>query len=191
MKKLFLFTVTLTAIIIGCAGLLLFATIVAAQQDPCDECGPGPHWIGQCATGQVDMPSGAVVGIDLNLDCKTDTSLVLSGSTTVKHSDPLDDSVQFPGSSMSDDYLDVIDTEVVSMNLMGIGVALIAGAGLGQGGVLAPSLGAIIEQQADPALADSFFDIFFEVDLGGGTYAYNQIALTLLFSGQGTTSQTL
>jgi hypothetical protein len=161
-------------------GFLQLATIAGAQQEPCTECGLGPHWIDQCATGQDDMPSGAVVGIDLNLDCVADVSMLLSGPATVTHSDPLDDSAQFPGSSTIDGHLDVIDTEMVSMNLIGSGVTLVAGADLGQGGVLAPSLGAIIEQQADPAIAESFFDIFFEVEFGGGTYAYNHVALRVV-----------
>jgi hypothetical protein len=170
---------TNVAMIIGCAGFLLLATIAAAQQQPCTACEAGPHWTDQCAAGQDDIPSGAAVGIDLDLDCEADVILVLSGSAMVRRSDPLDDSAQFPGSSTSDGHLDVVDTEMVSMNLSD-GFTLIAGAGLGQGGVLASSLGAIIEQQADPSLADSFFDLFFEVGCGGGVYAYNQTALRVV-----------
>lgn len=47
-----------------------------------------------------------------------------------------------------------------------------AGQGLTPGGVfLAPSLGVIVEDALDPLLATSYF----EVDLGGGFFLYNQV----------------
>lgn len=65
------------------------------------------------------------------------------------------------------------------MVLTGGGVTLTAGAGLGMGGVLPPSLGEIVEQPSNPASADSSFEVFFEVDLGGGQFLYNHTAATL------------
>jgi hypothetical protein len=141
--------------------------------DPCEDCGPDPHWVDQCPGGIDHMPSSALVGIDLDLDCAPDRSFRLSGPVSVRRSNPRDDSIVFPGTRALDGHLDVIDTEIVSMSLTRSGVTLTAGAGLGQGGVLAPSYGVIAEQPGDITLADSFFDVFFEVDLGSSLFAYN------------------
>ena len=60
-----------------------------------------------------------------------------------------------------------------------MGVTLIAGAGLGQGGVLTRSLRAIADQPGDDMKADRCFDVFFEVDLGGGIFVYHHDALRI------------
>lgn len=171
--------------ILGCAGVVLFTTApVAAQGDPCTQCGPGPHWVDGCDSGQdVIENQRAVIGIDINLDCEEDVSLVLGpcGDLVISRSGPLDDSANFPGLRAVDGHADVLDTEMLSLCLTGDDVTLIAGAGLGQGGVLAPSLGAIAEQPGadNEEIAYSFFDVFFEVDLGSGSFAYNQTALRI------------
>jgi len=146
---------------------------------PCGQCGPGPHWIDNppCPPGVDSFPSGALVGVDFNFDCFVDLNLVMFGPTTVRRSGPMDDSTQYPGTRPVDGHLDVIDTEMLSLSLTGGGVTLTAGAGMGQGGVLSPTLGNVAEQPGDPTLADSFFDVFFEVDLGGGLFLYNQMPL--------------
>jgi len=140
---------------------------------PCSKCGPGPHWVDTCSGGSDTMPSAAVVGIDMDLDCIEDMALTLAGPTTVVRSDPQDDSMQFPGLAPVDGHMDVIDTEIVAMSLSGGGVTLTAGGGLGVQ-ALAPTVGAAVEEAGDNTLIDSFFDVMFEVDLGGGMYAYNQ-----------------
>ena len=61
--------------------------------DVCEDCDPGDHWVDQCAAGSDDMSSGALVGIDLDLDCQADVSMVLSGAVkivenSVRHSCP-------------------------------------------------------------------------------------------------------
>jgi hypothetical protein len=145
--------------------------------EPCEICGPGEHWVDECPGGLDNMPSAALVGIDVTLDCEQDSSFRLTGPVTVMRSNPRDDSFNYPGTRPIDGHRDVIDTEIVSMVLTRSGVTLVAGAGLGQGGVLPPSYGVIAEQPADITLADSFFDVFFEVDLGNNTYAYNHRAL--------------
>jgi len=128
-----------------------------------------------CPPGADLISTGAVVGISINLDCVEDTNLVLSGTAAVLRSGPRDDSANYPGLRPIDGHRDVIDTEMVSMSLTGSGFTLVAGAGLGQGGVLPPSQGAIAEKAGDPALADSFFDVFFEIRAdGGGAPVYNQ-----------------
>ncbi|MGB2984943.1 MAG: hypothetical protein WBE26_03590, partial [Phycisphaerae bacterium] len=143
------------------------------EHKPCEHCGPGDHWVDECKAGGDNMPSGALVGIDFSGDCVADLNAVLAGPVIIRRSNPLDVSLQFPGVGSPDGHRDVIDTEIVSMHLTGGGLALTAGLGLGNGGVLSSSLGAILELRSDPALATSFFEVYFEVDLGGGQFAYN------------------
>ncbi len=150
-------------------------------------CGPGNHWVDGCgpAGGSDFFPtSGAVVGIDVNLDCVKDQNIILSGPTTVQRQGASDASANFPGAfgSSTDSHIDVIDTEIVSMSLGGGGgYTLTAGLGLTPGGVnLNPSKGTIVEKAINNTLADSFFDVFFEVALPGGTlFLYNQSAVTV------------
>jgi hypothetical protein len=115
--------------------------------------------------------------MDMDTLCLPDINLVMwpcvlpHNLLIVDRSDPRDDSQNFPGLRPVDGHLDVIDTEIISMCLTGEGVTLRAGAGQQQGpGLLAHSLGAIAEEAGDSTLADSFFDVFFEADLGGGMY---------------------
>jgi len=144
--------------------------------------GSGPHWVDSLPAG-VDMYGNAtaLVGLDLDLDAEgnTDATLSLSGSLVIQRSDPLDDSMYYPGLRPIDGHLDVIDTEITSLSLTGGGGGLVAGAGLGQGGVLGSSLGAFAEQYGDNTLADSFFDVYVELHLGGGVYLYNHTPIRI------------
>jgi hypothetical protein len=144
-------------------------------KEKCCQCPPGPHWVDNCGPGEDRLKSGALVGIDKNLDCVTDTALVMAGPVNVVKSPPLDDSLQYPGTRAVDGHLDVIDTEIVSMTLTGAGATLIAGVGRGQAAALEASYGVIAEQLANNSVADSYFDVFFEIDLyGNGTgFVYN------------------
>jgi hypothetical protein len=149
--------------------------------DRCLLCGPGPHWVDGCVAGNDLMYSTAVAGIDIDFDpnCLKDLNLVLAGPVAVHRSGPLDDSIHYPGTRPTDAHLDVIDTEIVTMQLTGGGVTLKAGAGLGSQ-PLAPTLGAIAEQVGNPVTADSFFDVFFEVSGGAIPQPlYNQVPLRL------------
>jgi len=116
----------------------------------------------------------------MDLDCVEEMSMVLKSCgvpLVINRFGPQDDSSNFPGLRATDGHLDVMDTEIESMCLRAGGVTLRAGAGLGSGNNLAASWGAIAEQAGDDTKADSFFDVFFEVDLGGGTLVYNHTAL--------------
>jgi hypothetical protein len=155
---------------------------------PCADCGPGPHWIDQCQAGLDHVADQAAkVGIDTDLDpnCTADLSMVMrpcpapDNLVTIARSNPRDDSVRFPGLRPLDGHLDVIDTELQFLCLTAGGVTLRVGAGQGQGGVLPPSYGAIAELPGDTGLGDSFFDVYFEVDLGGGMYVYNHEPLRI------------
>lgn len=123
------------------------------------------------------MPTGALVGIAPNADCRTEISLLLNGPVHVARSPSRDDSLFHPGLRPVDGHRDVIDTEIVMMNLTGGGVTLRAGAGQSVGDPIRRSLGAIAEDVNDPSLAHSFFDVFFEVDLGNNQFAYNRLPL--------------
>lgn len=83
----------------------------------------------------------------------------------VNRTSALDDSLNYPGLRPLDGHMDVIDTEIISMNLTGMDPLLgwVFRVGVDQG-VAPASLGAVAETPTDDLLADSFFDIFFELD---------------------------
>ena len=138
---------------------------------PCGDCPPGLGWLPNCLGGYDLMPSTAAVGVDLNLDCYADWQVDLEGPVVVRRTDPLDDSLQFPGLAPLDGHLDVVDTEIISMTLSSPQAVLVAGAGSSTD--LQPTLGAAVERMSDPFHVDSFFDVYFEIDLGNGMKAYN------------------
>src|SRR5262249_9676492 len=145
---------------------------------PCSECGSGPHWIHNpnCppgGKGSDTVSSGATVGIDFNGDCIADQVLTLGGPVTIGKRGPADDSANFPGTRPVDGHIDAIDTQISAMMLPGGGVTLRAGPYSGSAQPLQPSLGAVAEKPSNPNLADSFFDVFVEVDFGGGSRGYN------------------
>ncbi len=149
---------------------------------PCVECGPGDHFIHvpvDCPAGGSDqdtLPSGAVLGLDLDFDCIADVNAILGGPVTIGKVGPLDDSAHYPGLRNVDGHTDVIDTEIIAMQLTGGGVTLRAGDGLGLI-PLPPTLGAVAEVQApNTHLVDSFFDVYVEIEFGG-TYYYNESAI--------------
>lgn len=159
-----------------CIIAVTFMTTLSRAQG----CGPGPHWIDVCSAGVDSMYNTmARVGVDMDFDCIVDTNLTGYGSVIVDRSDPLDDSNNYPGLRPVDGHLDVIDAEIISMALANGGITVVAGEGHGQGGVLGPSLGAIAEQPSDPSLGDSFFDVFFEINMGGVMYIYNHDPLRI------------
>ncbi len=172
------------------AGFLLFGhPPVRAGDAPCEDCGPGPHWVDNCVAGQDAVSnSGAVVGIDADLDsnCTIDFNLIMvpcgapDDKLLINRSGPLDQSAFFPGIGTNDGHLDVIDTEIISMCLVGGGVTLKAGLGSGSG-VIFPSNGVIEENSVDPNKALSFFDVFFEVSgpVPGGGPLYNHEPLRI------------
>ena len=146
--------------------LALAVSFGLATPTQAQECGPGRHWVHRCPAGDDFAPmSVAVVGIDTNDDCIEDASFILNGPTTI-HRDA--------------GVPHTILTEIVSLSLTG-GVILTAGQGLGlgpNGDLLDPSLGAIVEQKKDRKLADSFFDVFFEV-FAAGIFLYNHDSIQL------------
>ena len=147
---------------------------------PCEICGPGAHWIHQpgCPQGTATAQSEFLIGTDFDFDCGVDGgALPLFGPASVLRSPPRDDSANYPGTRPIDGHLDVIDTEITSLSVSMDGWTLIAGAGLGDFR-LAPSLGVVAESPADPSIANSFFDLFFEIR-GGPAPVYNQTPLRI------------
>jgi len=138
---------------LGVIGLAVFLLLSVSQHVGASSCGPGAHWVDTCASGTDTIPSSVgTLKIDLNFDGVADMTVNLtnSGPTTV---------FRGPGAPHQ------IDTEMVSLQLIGGGLTVNAGDGIGNllcdGPLCSP--GAIIEQGGNSALADSFFDVFFEI----------------------------
>ncbi|MCP3982247.1 MAG: DNRLRE domain-containing protein [bacterium] len=166
-------------------------------EGPCTQCGPGLHFIDGCGPfppvgTDVVANNGVLAGIDTDFDCVRDVNLVLRPCPAPDHLlhvekilGPIDDSLSFPGTSPVDGHptgpgLDVVDTEIVSMCLTDGSVTLAAGAGGPSATQLLPSLGAVAEDLATPdaAMAESFFDVFFEVSGAfGAPPLYNKVPL--------------
>lgn len=167
------------------AGTLAFAPFAAFGGDlACESCPPGPHFIDACAGGVDQMSnSDAMVSMDVTLDCIAEMSAMQipcampAGLLVVSRSDPRDDSQNYPGLRALDGHMDVVDTEVLSACLIGGGGVLRIG--MGQGGVILPSLGALAELPGNPWSVQSFFDIYFELSLDGGMTVYNQMPLRM------------
>lgn len=167
---------------IGCLVGALSGTVKPADGAPI--CGPGSHWVDGCVSGLDTFASVATVGIDVNLDDVKDVSVVLSGPTSVHRGNPVDALVGDPlrgDLGAVDGHLDVIGTEIVSLLLMGGGFTVRAGDLVGNLAIDGPlhSPGAILERPGAPKLADSFFDVFFELQLPGGMVLHNMAALRL------------
>jgi hypothetical protein len=157
----------------------LFVDVKSEGTPKCAACGPGPHWIDNCLAGQDQVADhSAAIALDLDLDCEGETVADLDPTALliVNRSGPQDDSMHYPGLRPIDGHLDVIDTEIVGMSLSGGGVTVRAGAG--RVGIILPTLGAIAEYPADPSLAESFFDIFVEIEVDGQVL-YNQAPVRL------------
>ena len=176
--------ISLLAILIA-VGVAALGSSGATAAPPAN-CGPGAHWVDACVGTPGPQPdvysTSTVIGLDLDLDpnCLPDTSIPMTGPVTVARQNATDNSANFPAlpdPPVLDAHIDVIDTEIVSMVLTGGGMTLRAGAATGvgpNGPLLLPSKGLAVEQAADNTKADSFFDVFLELDLGGGLWIYNQ-----------------
>ena len=152
--------------------VLGLSLVVAGQANAVARHGPGSHWIDSVLAGNDSIGWSKVeFGIDLTFDGIPEFDAVfVGGPTTIQTTAAMDDSTRYPGLRPVDVHLDVIDTEILSMTLNGIGpatgwtlrVGILAGVSTGHGP--RSTLGAIAELPGDPALAESFFDVFFEVD---------------------------
>jgi hypothetical protein len=153
-------------------------------------CGPGNKWVDICPsnleqfntaiTANVDIiPNTLVIGGIEFTDL--DFTTIVSGPTNIFRGEPLDAVIDNPllgNVGMMDGNLDVIQTELSAFTLTGStpfspGITVIAGDGVPDlestpSDSTFPyeslySAGAIIERSDNPALADSFFNIFLEI----------------------------
>ena len=144
---------SLVRLMIGIVGLTALSLIAVSKSADAMSCGPGPNWVNSCTPGSDTFPVFNSFFVDTNLDGEVDTIFVGFGSiTTVRGS---------PFVNPSGD--DAIEVEIVAMNLTGPGITVTAG-----GAGLATSSGEIFENFLDNTLANSFFEVFLEIDVGGG-----------------------
>lgn len=151
-----------------------FLLVLFGIATPAGACGPGDHWLDGCTSGIDTFSSVATIGLDLNLDNVKDISVVLSGPTSIYRGGPVDAIVGHPrlgNVGTIDGHMDVIETEIISLTLTGGGITVRAGDGTGNllndGPLYSP--GALQEKPADSFRADSFFDVWFELDTPSGT----------------------
>ena len=177
---------TIVGFAAACAVAVLLTTgPAAAQPNPCVNCGPGAHWVDTCPGGTDTMNThGMVAGIDLDGDCRPETSLIMWAcppAQTVVRQAPSDDSnqIQYSGTRPIDGHLDVIDDELTVACMTSGSETLIIGLGQGTGPIAFNTWGYMAEQPADNTLADSIFDVFFELDMGGGNLGYNHTPLRM------------
>ncbi len=135
-------------------------------------CGPGAHWVDDCASG-TDKAASSKGEFELyEGSCQSKGNLLgtmtFKGPTTIFRGDSQDALVgdpDFGNIGTIDNHNDVIKTELVSLKLTGSGFVVKAGDGVGN---LTPdnslySPGYIQEDPFNPSLADSIFHIFFEI----------------------------
>lgn len=135
--------------LVGMAAVLVWGMTPAAYALPA--CGPGAHWVDACPGGVDLFPlTQGQHTVDIGGQIFT---LLTTGPATVWRG---------PGTTVPDHH---IDTEMASLTLTGGGLTLTAGDGIANGLNDGPfySPGRITEQGGNPALADSFFDIFFQI----------------------------
>lgn len=152
----------------------------ACEENGCEECGPGDHWIDTCAPSTDRGPViNATVALDLGGNCLPDVTETIEGVHVSLRSGPLDDSVYFPGSAPIDGHLEVIDTEMVYLDLAGPGMTVRAGLNPGLAYPINPSFGTIVEQGADAALGDHMIELYLEATWTGWWALYNLEPLPL------------
>lgn len=136
--------------LLGLASLLIWGAVTPAAAS--SVCGPGAHWIDACPAG-IDLFAVTDGVHTVEIFGFGVFNLQTVGPTTVWRG---------AGLTVPDHH---IDTELVSLQLVGGGLTLTAGDGVADGLCSGPlcSMGRITEQSGDPFVADSFFDIFFEL----------------------------
>lgn len=139
---------------------LLFLLLLPAQHSNATTvCGNSDHWVDNCTAGTASLTVHMEFGLDMDLDGNTDSEAQLDGTMLVKWSNPIpSDPATAPG------HNDTMGTQILSMQLTGSNAAAagwLMTAGIDQG--LAPSLGYILEEYSDPALAEIHYDMIFEI----------------------------
>jgi IPTL-CTERM motif len=176
--------ITRIAFAMLCCGVFLMTNHAFGQLGlPCTVCPAGANVIVNCnpALPHDDSISdeGGVVGLDADLDsaCATDVNMTLVPGDYVNR--PSKIRLLNPKPSAT-----TFNTELRQMWLKSAdgtvevkaGLDMNAGANATQQ-ALSNSTGQIVQKASDNTLADSFFDVFVEVKLPSGLYAYNQTAI--------------
>ena len=142
------------------AGIVVASGVILGWSSPgfAQQIGPGPHWVDTVPYATVSFDG--IVHLEIG-----GIPAQFQGPTTVQLSGAIDDSAFFPGLRPVDGHLDVVDTEVTTMNMAGTGAStgwtLLAGT---HSGLSHRTLGAMAESTTDSAVAQSFFDVFFEIE---------------------------
>ncbi len=146
-------------------------------------CRPGENWVETCETGSYDFLSSVVINVNFGFspNNQPDFTALLSGTTNLFIGDPVDAIINDPllgNIGTLDGNLDVIPIEVVNSTSSGSTpfVPLITATAGDNIADLAPtpfetelpfeslySAGAIVQTAANPAEADSFFNLFLEI----------------------------
>ena len=131
-----------------------FSSERASAQTPC---GPGQHWVDTCPAGDDDMPrTRAIISIDLTGNCVVDATLILDGPAKIHRNPGIPHEIQ---------------TEILEMTLTGSSPTLgdlTLRVGKNTAGINAAvpnTFGVIAEQPSSKKVTDSFFDVFFEIEI--------------------------
>ena len=157
-------------------------SIPASVEAATFDCGPGNNWVETCSGGLYEFESAVQINVNfISPDNQIDFTSNLTGRTGILTGDPVD---AISGDPLVGDVgnfdgnLDVIPTEFFSTITGSTPFEPVITAFMGDGTPdLAPtpfddtipfeslySGGAIIQQADNPALADSFFDLFIQVE---------------------------
>lgn len=140
-----------TVSVFGVVGLSALATLgVMESAEGASVSCIGSNWVNTCPAGDDSFPSVAKLSLDLDLDGIADLKPRLSGPVNVTRGSAVDGT---------------IETEIFDFTLTGDGFTVIAGDGNGNLVSDGPlfTRGQITEQSPGSALADSFFDVFAEI----------------------------
>lgn len=167
-----------------CIALVAVAVLLlgAAGQLNADTFGPGDHWVDTVTQGTDIMNTHGQLTVTVFTVPPATYTFGLDGPTEVWH-----DNVRDTPDPLDPGHFNYIDAEMVSINMAGntpLGpVTMVAGDGVGNGISDGPlfSPGRIVEDPGDPALADSFFDVFFELGVPGmGVTVFNKASCPML-----------
>jgi len=140
-----------TASVFGVVGLSAIATLgVVESAEAASVSCTGSNWVNTCPAGNDSFPSVAKLSLDLDFDGIADLKPRLSGPVNVTRGSAVDGT---------------IETEIFDFTLTGDGFTVIAGDGNGNLVSDGPlfTRGQITEQSPGSVLADSFFDVFAEI----------------------------
>lgn len=160
-------------VVIPAVAVLMMFSGAMAQGEPCENCGPGAHWVDSCDAGDDEVVNQEVlVGIGpnpngpatFNLRMKPDGPCAGSNLTILRGTPVVVDNGSHSAS---------IATEITNLCVHKDGIVLQVGAQHG----LPPSTGSIDELSGDSTLANSWFNVYVKVSNAGFPVLYNHDAI--------------